>query len=333
LTDIKVFAHKTEGMVNASMEFDHKTLAPLYRLRIGEPGQSFAIETAKRYGMPEAIIESAKIMLGKGRAELENLLQNLEQKRRYYEDSIEGIKRHENELNEKEERLDSLLKDAEAKKKEIFVKAYKEASEIIADAKRQMNSILEEIKKADKDKARVVLRKAFTAQEQAIEKIKEYKNADTEALSMDELKEGDVVFVKSIGSDATITKLLKKSNRIKIKTEKWEIEVPLSDAGRKKGKAVKAEKGGVSVSVSEEPVAAQINLIGLRVDEAIPILERFLNHAVLAGLSEVTIIHGAGAGILSKAVREYLSGHRLVNSFRSGEQAEGGAGVTIAMLK
>ena len=333
LTDIKVFAHKTEGMVNASMEIDHKTLAPLYRLRIGEPGQSFAIETAKRFGMPEAIIESARIMLGKGRAELENLLHDLEQKRKYYESSIEGIKKHENELNEKQERLDRLAKDAEAKKKEIFAKAYKEASEIIADAKRQMNSLLEEIKKAEKDKAKIILRKASTAQEQAIEKTKEYKGTDTEALSMDELKEGDVVFVKSIGSDAVVTKLLKKNNRLKIRTEKWEMEAPLSDIGLKKGKTVKTEKGGVSVSISEEPVAARINLIGLRIDEAIPILEKFLNHALLAGLSEVTIIHGTGAGILSKAVREHLSGHRLIEGFRSGEQAEGGPGVTVVTLK
>ncbi|MBI5042731.1 MAG: Smr/MutS family protein, partial [Nitrospirae bacterium] len=333
LTDIKVFAHKTEGMANASMEFDHKTLAPLYRLRIGEPGQSFAIETAKRYGMPESIIESARIMLGKGRAELENLLHDLEQKRRHYEDSAGDIKKHERELTEREEKLERLLKDAEAKKKEIFAKAYKETSEIIADTKRQMNSLLEEIKKVEKDKAKIILKKATAAHEQAIEKIREYKSADTETLSMDELKEGDAVFIKSIGSDAVITKLLKKSNRVKIKTEKWEMEVPLSDVGRKKGKVVKKEKGGVSISVSEEIVATQINLIGLRVDEAIPMLEKFLNHAMLAGFSEVTIIHGTGAGILLKAVREHLSGHRLVEGFRSGEQTEGGAGVTVVMLK
>lgn len=227
LTDIKVFAHKTEGMVNASMEFDHKTLAPLYRLRIGEPGQSFAIETAKRYGMPESIIESARIMLGKGRAELENLLHDLEQKRRHYEDSAGDMKKHERELTEREEKLGRLLKDAEAKKKELFAKAYKDASEIIADTKRQMNSLLEEIKKAEKDKAKIILRKASTVHEQAIEKIREYKSADTETLSMDELKEGDAVFIKSIGSDAVITKLLKKSSRVKIKTEKWEMEVPV----------------------------------------------------------------------------------------------------------
>ena len=87
-----------------------------------------------------------------------------------------------------------------------------------------MNSLLEEIKKAEKDKAKIILRKASTAQEQAIEKTKEYKGTDTEALSMDELKEGDVVFVKSIGSDAVVTKLLKKNNRLKIRTEKWEME-------------------------------------------------------------------------------------------------------------
>ncbi len=333
LTDIKVFAHKTEGMLNASMEFDHKTLAPLYRLRIGEPGQSFAIETAKRFGMPEAIIESAKAMLGKGRAELENLLHGLEQKRKYYESSIEGIKRHENELNEREQGLENSLKDAEAKKKDIFAKAYKEASEIIADTKRQMSSLLEEIKKAEKDKTKIILKKASFAQEQAIEKIREYKSADTETLSMDELKEGDVVFLKSIGSDAVVTKLLKKNRRVKVKTEKWEMEAPLSDIGLKKGRPAKAGKGGVSISVSEEPAAAQINLIGLRVDEATPMLEKFLNHALLAGLLEVTIIHGTGAGILSKAVKEYLTGHRLVEGFRSGEQKEGGPGVTVVTLK
>jgi DNA mismatch repair protein MutS2 len=332
LTDIKVFAHKTEGMVNASMEFDHKTLAPLYRLRIGEPGQSFAIETAKRFGMPESIIESARIMLGKGRAELENLLHDLEQKRRHYEDTAGDIKRHERELTEREEKLERLLKDAEAKKKELFAKAYKDASEIIADTKRQMNSLLEELKKAEKDKAKIILRKASTVHEQAIEKIREYKSADTEILSIDELKEGDAVFIKSIGSDAVITKLLKKSSRVKIRTEKWEMEVPLSDVGRKKGETVKVKKGGVSISASEEAVAAQINLIGLRVDEAIPRLEKFLNHALLGGLSEVTIIHGTGAGILLKAVREHLSGHQLVEGFRSGEQAEGGAGVTVVTL-
>ncbi len=332
LTDIKVFAHKTEGMVNASMEFDHKTLAPLYRLRIGEPGQSFAIETAKRFGMPESIIESARIMLGKGRAELENLLHDLEQKRRHYEDTAGDIKRHERELTEREEKLERLLKDAEAKKKELFAKAYKDASEIIADTKRQMNSLLEELKKAEKDKAKIILRKASTVHEQAIEKIREYKSADTEILSIDELKEGDAVFIKSIGSDAVITKLLKKISRVKIRTEKWEMEVPLSDVGRKKGETVKVKKGGVSISASEEAVAAQINLIGLRVDEAIPRLEKFLNHALLGGLSEVTIIHGTGAGILLKAVREHLSGHQLVEGFRSGEQAEGGAGVTVVTL-
>ncbi|MBI5042830.1 MAG: endonuclease MutS2 [Nitrospirae bacterium] len=138
LTDIKVFAHKTEGMANASMEFDHKTLAPLYRLRIGEPGQSFAIETAKRYGMPESIIESARIMLGKGRAELENLLHDLEQKRRHYENSVGDIKKHERELTEREEKLQRLLKDAEAKKKEIFAKAQRRKKSLQRPIKRYL---------------------------------------------------------------------------------------------------------------------------------------------------------------------------------------------------
>ncbi|MEK7689127.1 MAG: endonuclease MutS2, partial [Deltaproteobacteria bacterium] len=150
LTDVKVFVHKADGMVNASMEFDRKTLAPLYRLRLGEPGHSFALETAKRYGLPEKIIESAKGILGKRKADLENLINDLDQKRRDYEEALERVMRQETELKTREERIEESKRDAEICIKDALANAYKEASEIVSGIKRKMQNLFEETKKRDK---------------------------------------------------------------------------------------------------------------------------------------------------------------------------------------
>ena len=130
-------------------------------------------------------------------------------------------------MRQRENRVEELFKDAEASKKEILAKAYKEASEIVLDIKRQMNSLLEKVKKSSKDKARELVKEVTAVQEQVVEKIREYEV--TESLSMDELREGDVVFVKSVGYDAVVVKILKKKNRLRVKTGNIEMEVPLSD--------------------------------------------------------------------------------------------------------
>src|SRR3990172_2322755 len=111
------------------------------------------------------------------------------------------------------------------------------------------------------------------------------------------------------------------------------MDEPITDAGVKKGRDIASRAGSVRQKISEETAESQINLIGLRVDETLPRLEKFLNHATLAGLSEVTIIHGIGTGALAKAVREHLSEHPLVKSKGGGEQSEGGGGVTVVVLK
>lgn len=334
LTDVKVFVHKADGMVNASMEFDRETLEPLYRLKRGEPGQSFALETAKRYGLPERIIESAKGILGKKRADLENLINDLDQKRRDYEEALERVKSRETELKTREERIEESKRDAEIRIKETLANAYKEASEIVSGIKIKMQNLFEETKKRDKaEGVRPLLKEAASVHKQVIEKAKEYEAADIEHVSMDELKEGDVVFVKSMGYDATVVKLLKNKNRLLVKAGSMEMEAPLSDVGMKKGKIAKMQKRYIKPDMSEAAAAAEIKIIGMRVDEALSRLEKFLNDATLAGLSEVVIIHGVGTGILAKAVREHISGHPLASNFRSGEQFEGGGGVTVVSLK
>lgn len=332
LTEIKGFVHKTEGMLNASMEFDQKTLTPLYQLRVGEPGQSHALETAKRYGLPESIIESAKDILGVRKIEMDSLIYDLNEKRRQYEKVLNELQLQQSEMEKKERLFAEKLSEAESCQNEILSNSYKEASEIILNTKREMHALVDELKKKGKDKFREVLKHVESIQESVSEKIRELDKNNKSAPSIDELKEGDIVFIRTIGHDASIIKINRKDNCLRVRAGSIEMEVPLSEVGFKKDLSAEVEKGGIQVERLDEAVPSEINIVGLRVDEALSRLEPFLNHASLAGFSEITIIHGVGAGILSRAVREYLTGHPLVKNFRSGTQTEGGAGVTIVSM-
>jgi DNA mismatch repair protein MutS2 len=332
LTEIKGFVHKTEGMLNASMEFDQNTLTPLYKLRVGEPGQSHAFETARRYGLSDEIIESAKGILGIRKIELDTLIQDLNEKRRQYERLLDKIRQKEAAMEENERHLKEMMQEAETRQKDIFSNAYKEASEIVFNIKRQMNAFLEEIKKRDRERAKEVIKEVELVQVSVAEKVKEYARSEKSKFTIDELNEGDIVFIKSIGHDATIIKINFKDNRLRVRAGSMEMEVPLSEVGFKKDLSAEAGKGGIRLERLNEAVSSEIDIVGLRVDEALSRLEPFLNLASIAGFSEITVIHGVGSGILSKAVREYLTGHPLVKGFRSGTQQEGGTGVTIAAM-
>ncbi|MDI6801292.1 MAG: endonuclease MutS2 [Thermodesulfovibrionales bacterium] len=327
LTDIVGFVYKTEGMINASMEFDVETLTPLFRLRTGEPGQSHALEIAGRYGLPEHIIDFAKSLIGNLQIELHNLISELREKRNIYEDAFSDIQRQKTEMEKKEMLLNSGMIDAANRKKEILESAYREAQDIILNTKKQMHDFLEEIKR---EKRRETLKKLEEAQRQIEQSLRESKKEAH--ISVDEVKEGDVIFVGSIRCDAEVLKVDRKHNRLKVMAGNMELEIPVSDASTKKG-SIEPAAVYCMTNESEKNISSVFNIIGLRVDEALSRLERFLNHASMAGLEEVVIIHGIGTGALLKAVSDYLNGHPLVKQFRRGKQNEGGSGVTVAIIQ
>jgi DNA mismatch repair protein MutS2 len=328
LTDIVGFVYRTEGMVNASMEFDQNTLTPLYRLTVGEPGQAHALDIARRYGLPESIIDFAKELQGNMNVEFYNLLSELKEKRLQYEQAFNEMQRQTNEIEKKERSLKERLAGAERQKMEILEKAYNEAQDVIMATKRQVHAILEEAKREKRHEA---IKKVEKTQQQVEEKLKEFHKEIS--LSMDEIREGDLVFVRSIGYDAKIVKIDKNHNRIKVMIGSRDIEVPISDISLKRGKLPESAAVVKKDEETEEKIPSVLNLVGLRVDEALSRLEPFLNHVSLSGLEEVTIIHGIGTGALLKAVRDYITGHPLVTQYRSGKQFEGGNGVTIVIMK
>lgn len=332
LADIKGFVHRTAGMVNASMEFDQETLTPLYRLRIGEPGQSYAIETARRYGLPDHVIDSAKAMLGGLKIEFDNLIAELNSKRAEQDRILEDLRIQKEEMENRNRQLEKRLEEAKERRDALMSQCYKEASEIVGDTKRQMGLLVEELKRTEKEKRREVVRQVESKQKEIGEKIREYEKEDAGAPPLGEIAEGDVVFVRSLGYDARVVHVMPNQNRLRVSAGGKEIEVPAGEIRLRKGKKIDTREKVSYPETPDEAVPFRINLLGLRVDDALSRLEPFLNHASMAGLPEVIIIHGVGTGILSKAVKEHLEGHPLVSHFRSGEKSEGGAGVTIATL-
>jgi DNA mismatch repair protein MutS2 len=334
LVGIKGFVHRTAGMLNASMEFDKTTLTPLYRLRTGEPGQSHALEIAQKYGLPEQVICSAREMLGGNKVELDALMADLNQKRAEYERLLREMALREEDIRSREQATEKKIAEAAAKQKEILAGAYKESREVIADTRRQMRDELESLGKIEKKELQERLREVEQKQKAVSEKLAEYEHDDSPPLRVGDISVGDKVFVKSLGYDGTVSGIMEKVNRIKVISGSKEVLVPVADVRLKKGREVaERENKHLPLSAPDEMVPSRISLVGTRVDEALSRLEPFLNHAALAGFREAVIIHGVGTGALKRAVREHLTGHPLVKAFRSGDQSEGGAGVTIVILK
>lgn len=326
LTDIIGFVHKTPGMVNAAMEFDRATLTPLYRLKSGEPGESHAIEIARRYGLPERVIEFARGMVSRLETDFHELLSELKEERQKHEAAIVDLERRSGELAERERLAAERLAAAELQKREALEKGVLEAKEIIQGARREVSAILEE---ARREKGRAAKERLRQAEEETEGRLRELH--PEKHLSLGEIAEGDTVFVRPIGYDAVVTALDRKHGRLRVRAGLMEMEVTLSDVAPRTGKKPVARKH--APPAAEEAVAESINLLGARVDDALPELERFLNHASLDGRGEVRVIHGKGTGALMRAVRDYLSGHPLVREFRKGEPFEGGDGVTVVILR
>lgn len=332
LSEIKGYVHRAEGMINASMAFDQKTLTPLYRLEIGEPGQSHALVIAKKYGLPERIIEEARGMLGSMKIEYDHLIEELKEKRAEIEKLISDLKLRQSDIEEKNNLIQQKFKEIENRKKKTMAETYTEAADIISSTKRLMHSLLDEFRKKGKSEGRKILAQVASQEEVIHQKLMKYDPEDMRIPSIDEVKEGDIVFVRSLGYDGKIIDINQKQYRLKLTSGGKEIEVPLSDIRHKKGKSLKLSASSFVMDKPDEIVPARLNLVGLRVDEAISKLEHLLNHASLAELSELTIIHGVGKGFLMNAIHDHLSNHPLVSSFRSGTPEEGGIGVTIVKM-
>ncbi|UCG79090.1 MAG: endonuclease MutS2 [Nitrospirota bacterium] len=331
LMGIKGFVQARSGMTNASMEFDLDKLRPLYKLRIGEPGRSHALEVARQYGLPDEVIGTAKELLGKGNVEFEKLIEDMNIKRRQYEEAIKDIEERREELSLKEARLEMIRSETERSKRTMLNEAREDASQIISRTKNEMLGLLKDFKKKDREGMKKTIDRVKEKQDMIRQAIQNERE-EGQGIDPGSIEKGDEVFVGSLGYDARVMDVDIKKGRVKVRAGRIDAEIPFEDIYQKRGLSLSAGPAKDDID-TDRVVLSRIDLVGLRADDALSRVEPFLNHAVLGGLSEVLIVHGVGKGELFKVVRNHLEGHPLVKEYRRGEPTEGGDGVTIVALK
>ncbi|UFS68850.1 endonuclease MutS2 [Geomonas sp. RF6] len=326
LTQIIGFVQRDSGMVNAAMAFDRERLTPLFRLKLGEPGESHALEIARRYGLPERVVNHAREMLGTMEADFHALLAELKKKSYEVDETLNDLAQREEELKRREERAQARLEEAQAQLKGAREQGLQEAKEVIQRARREVAAILEEARREKGRQARELLEQKEAEVEQKLAELRPPEERPAQ------IEPGKVVFVKPLNLDARIVSVNPGQEKARVRAGSMELEVAFSALLQPKGKEPKPRQKRVQEEERPEP-AAEINLIGLRVEEALARLEPFLDRAARDRVPEIRIVHGKGTGALMNGVRGYLDGHPLVAAFRTGERFEGGDGVTMVTLR
>jgi len=338
--ELKSFAHSTEGVVNASLEFDIKTLRPTYKLTIGLPGRSNALAIAQKLGLPQAIIESAKAEINPLDLRADKLLDDIRKERNRTSREREKLEKQRTRLEAQNADLEKRLEKIEDERRETLAKARAEGELEVAILKRNLDSLKAQLKKAGQPL------QAIKAIEDKMEKVEEKVEQPVERqMSKVEgqtgtLKLGEKVTVSTLNAEGVVTALGESDAEVQIGTIR--VRAKLSDLIRRGGEAsseskkVDSGKKPAPASTVNRPSSAspgmEVDLRGLMSEDALDKMERYLEQAYLAGLPWVRIIHGKGTGKLRQAVRDALRGHAYVKSFEEGGHTEGGEGVTVAKL-
>lgn len=339
--ELKVYGYNRSGTINASMEFDVDTLSPTYKLLIGVPGRSNAFEISKRLGLDETVIEEAKQIIDGESQDLNDMIADLENRRKMAETEYHEVRHHVDEA----ERLHRELENAygyffEEQEKEL-AKAKQEANALVKEAEEEAEKIIADIRKkqllsgqqggvkehelidAKSKMTRLYHEETQLKKNKVLQKAKEQK----------QFKSGDDVKVESFGQRGTLLK--------KMGEGQWQVQMGIlkmvideDDLTLLKPEKVEPKRMISTVKSSgASRVTNQLDLRGKRYEDALAEVDRYLDAAILAGHSQVTIVHGKGTGVLRKAIANYLKNHRNVQSYELAPANQGGSGATIVQFK
>ena len=337
---LKEFAVNNGRIENASMEFDSETLKPLYKINLGIPGSSNAIEISKTLGLDEKIIERATQYLSDEKIGFEAVLKKAEESRRAAEllsCELEKLKeQRETELKEISSEKEKIVKERE----KIYFNAKQETKRIVSEKLEEAEEIIDELKKILKAaglESKEVFRASQLKNRLSDSKYlyNEDENAPIEMIKPKdaELKVGQRVYVKSLGAYAEILSLKPSKKEAEVLIGNIKSNVRYSDVYNPEMPEKTTDVKVNSVGVRAAQPKAELNVVGKTSLEAIEETEAFIDQAVVNGLEEVRIVHGYGEGILRKSIREYLKKNKNVSGFRNGIYGEGENGVTIVTLK
>ncbi len=334
--ELKTFAHSTEGVVNASLEFDIKTLRPTYHLEIGLPGRSNALLIAQRLGLPQPIIDSAKGEISPDDLRADKLLDDIRKERNRTSRERQKLEKARDKLEAQIKELETRLEKIEDERREVLAKARAEGELEVAVLKKNIETLKSQLKKARQplDAIRSLEEKVEKIEEK-IEAPVERKSDQSPVTSNRSLKLGERVTVSTLNAEGVVTALGESDAEVQIGSLR--VRARLSELVRKSGYESKVESQKSNdlrpaTFDSAKSPGLELNLRGKLVEDGLEELERYLERAYSAGLLFVRIVHGKGTGKMRDAVRSALKESPYVTSFEEPKDNEGGAGVTVAKL-
>ena len=331
--ELKNFAITEKGFENACVEFDLQTLTPTYKLLIGIPGTSQAFAISEKLGIPNEIINNAKSKLTENHIDFENLLKEIYDDKRMIEKEKNEIILKSQQTKILEEKAKQKLDEISLKENSIIQKAKEKASSILIEAKEDADEIIKNIENSNSSKQANELRKNLNT------KIKNISNnsinnkfSNQQAISKEELKLNMEVYIPKLNQTGTIINIGEKDLTVQIGIIKTNFK--LEDLRKSNSKENKNQNlRSVKRTITQKNVSQEINVIGQNVDEACFAIDKYLDNCYLAGLNQVSIVHGKGTGALRKGIHAFLRTNPHVKSFRLGTFGEGEMGVTIVELK
>ena len=368
--NIKYYAASVEGIANGAMMFDVQNIRPLFRLETGKPGSSFAIEIARKIGLPEEIIRNAADKAGSDHVNIERQLREIARDRRYWEQKRDKIRQTEKRVDELAEKYRSELETIQAERNRLIKEAKNEAKQITSEANRQIEQTIRTIREsqADKEKTLLVRRKMDDFRERLEQQEADSSLIDRkiEQLRRREERRSERKNAKTAGKPADRSKELQKPHavepgtKVRIKGQDAVGEViglsgkrvtvgfgqilttidlnrlePISNAEYKKAtRELRPAAPPTNFSTAERRLQfhEQIDVRGMRVAEAVETVQDFVDEAIMLGFSEIRILHGKGTGALKEEIRSYLRTVPLVRSAKDEHEEMGGAGITVVKL-
>ena len=345
-SELKEYALNTERVENASCEFSVETLRPTYKLLIGIPGRSNAFAISERLGISPDIIDNARKLVSSENQRFEDVVDTLEQTRAEMEHEKQKTLELQGEVDTLRKKAEQQVEDAKQKSDRELERAKQEAQRIVENARRAANSLILEVERLKKEQAREknaaeMARKAKAAMKRQLNDLDDLtaerlgEEDDGDYVLPRPLTIGDTVYVTMLGTNGTVTALPDSKDNVEIQAGSMKMKVPLQSL-RLRNSPKKNTPQRTAVTRSDRGPSTSktsVDLRGKNAEEALLDLDMFLDGALRAGLSEVTVVHGKGTGVLRKAVQAHLRKLPFVRSFRLGVYGEGEDGVTIVEFK
>lgn len=336
-SELKAYAYEREGVLNASVEFDVKTLKPTYRLLLGVPGRSNAFDISRRLGMDEELIHKARQQISADTNKVDHMIAALEKNQKQAEKDRREAETILNETDQLRTDLTRKINTLENERERILQKAERQGKEAVRAAKQQSEAIMAELRNAQQQGGQVKEHEWIDARrrlEESEPSLHQKKNPPTPSQHQNShtFQPGDEVNVESLSRKGHIVERLDNDEYF-VQLGIMKMNVNAQDLRPAAQKQEDPARSVVSVNRGEPPVKTELDLRGKRYEEAMANVEKYLDEALLAGYPQVSIIHGKGTGALRGGVTKLLKNHSHVKETRPGGKGEGGSGVTIVQLK